>query len=170
MRFKDVTLPYNPARLTIKEKRLVARHPAPFAGEVVQDMGAYATEISGEGELFGADVFGQYSRLCALVRHGGAGLLYLPGQEPFYAHFAALTLYAQPGSESLAYTFAFIQDAGVSAATQSVSITHTVRGGETLFDIAARYGMQPGELLALNPQVASPNRLTAGTVLHVRTS
>ncbi len=165
-----MTLPYNPARLTIKEKRLIARHPVPFAGEVVQDMGAYATEISGEGELFGADVFGQYSRLSALVRQGGAGLLYLPGQEPFYAHFTALTMCAQPGSEGLAYTFVFVQDTAVAVSAQSGSQVHTVRGGETLFDIAARYGMQMSELLALNPQVSSPNRLTAGAVLRVRTS
>ena len=165
-----MTLPYNPARLTIKEKRLIARHPAPLAGEVVQDMGAFATEISGEGELFGVDVFGQYRRLSALVRQGDAGLLYLPGQEPFYAHFAALSVCARPGSESLAYTFAFIQDTASSSASQGVSLTHTVRVGETLFDIAARYNMQPGELLAQNPQIASPNRLTAGEVLCVRTS
>ncbi len=163
-----MTLPYNPARLTIREKRRVVKHPAPFVGEIVQDMGAVATEISGEGELFGADVFGQYRRLSALVSGGDAGLLYLPGQEPFYAHFAALSLCAQPGKEALAYTFLFVQAVGIPAAGQDATQAHTVREEETLFDIAAAYGMQAGEMLALNPQIVSPNRLTAGAVVWVR--
>lgn len=129
-------------------------------------MGPRATEVSGEGELFGAQAYVWYHRLAQLHREGGAGLLYLPGEQPFYARFADFSVCAQPGEQGLFYTFLFVEDTQ-AASCGALTVYHTVSEGETLFDIAARYGADVGALLEKNPGIGAPNRLAAGTVLLI---
>ncbi|MFA9381722.1 MAG: LysM domain-containing protein [Acetanaerobacterium sp.] len=130
-------------------------------------MGLCAREVVGEGELFGTGAFVQYHRLVTLYRQGGAGLLYLPDQTPFPAYFAMLTAAAQPGCAGLRYTFMFVEQPRCDGEETNTQTSYTVREGETLFDIAARYNTDTGTLLAHNPHITSPNRLSAGQVLVI---
>ncbi len=168
LRYKDLTLPYNPARLVVKQQRRLARHHLPFMGERVQDMGGQVRQVSGEGELFGVDAYVQAERLTALYRQGTAGLLYLPDREPFSAHFEELCVFAQPGREGLGYSFMFIEEQSTQGQTPASAIVHTVSEGETLFDIAARYNTTVSVLMMENPHITSPNRLAAGTVIVIQ--
>lgn len=47
------------------------------------------------------------------------------------------------------------------------SLAHVVQHGDTLSGIAQRYGVGLDELLAANPQVANPDMIHAGDVIHV---
>ena len=44
---------------------------------------------------------------------------------------------------------------------------YTIRAGDTMFDIATRFGVTLQALLAANPQVADPNRIYAGQSLCI---
>ena len=50
---------------------------------------------------------------------------------------------------------------------ERVTVTeHVVRAGETMWEIARRYGVRPGELEEANPRIR-PERLQIGTILMV---
>lgn len=55
-----------------------------------------------------------------------------------------------------------------AASTSEPTIVHVVRAGETLGTIAERYNTTVSDLLAWNPQVADPTRLSVGTKLVVQ--
>ena len=56
--------------------------------------------------------------------------------------------------------------AGASGGTASGG-SYTVRSGDTLSGIAARQGVSLSALLAANPQIADPNRIFPGQVIHL---
>jgi len=47
------------------------------------------------------------------------------------------------------------------------SISHTVRPGDTLYDIAQQYGVSLRDLIAANPQIGNPNLIHPGEVVTV---
>jgi membrane-bound lytic murein transglycosylase D len=62
---------------------------------------------------------------------------------------------------------AFVDAYALIPPDERVTVTeHVVRSGETMWDIARRYGIRSGELEAANPRVR-PERLQIGTVLMV---
>ena len=58
---------------------------------------------------------------------------------------------------------------GESAAQSSSGAAyHTVTAGETLWELARRYGRTVPELVALNPQIKNPNLIRVGQEVRVR--
>ena len=61
------------------------------------------------------------------------------------------------------------QESGESAAQSSSGAAyHTVTAGETLWELARRYGRTVPELVALNPQIKNPNLIRVGQEVRVR--
>ena len=56
---------------------------------------------------------------------------------------------------------------GRSVDYQRPTFTYTVQKGDTLSRLARRYGFNTSELVAVNPQLADPNVLAIGQVIHI---
>jgi len=56
---------------------------------------------------------------------------------------------------------------GGSASSAPASRDYTVRSGDTMSAIASRHGVSLSALLSANPQIANPNRIYPGQVVHI---
>lgn len=163
MKYKDYVWPQNPKRLRVSLQRELRELSLLNGGSVVQDLGALRRVAEGEGELWGDDCLQHYSRLWELFRQKGAGLLKLPGYDPFYAHFAALERKDEPFTGLIRYSFRFWEDgAAPPLPSSSEETSHTVSPGETLWTVAAAHGTTVDALLRCNPNIGRPDRLTPG--------
>jgi LysM repeat protein len=110
------------------------------------------------------------------------------------AYFVNLELTQEPKKDYVRYAFTFWEDydgdstqltavttsastaavstgATTSAAettTTSAAQYHQATQGETLWSIAADWGLSAGEILVLNTQLKNPNNVTVGTLVRVR--
>lgn len=110
LRFKGFEFNYNPHTFTISGRRNIVEFLSPVSGSIVQDLGASARTITGEGVLLGADCNKQYEQLFATFLQEQSGLLQIPDMKPFYAFFASLSVTAKPTPNLLYYSFKFIED------------------------------------------------------------
>ncbi len=164
MQFNGFTWPNNPSDCRLELKRDVAVHKYPGGGYSLEEMGASRRVFSGQGEFYGENAYTDIINLIQVYETGGAGLLVHPVVELQQALFTELTLIEEPRANYVAYSFAFEED-GVTAAQPMTSAGEKVcmvLEGNTLWDIAEQYGVQVEILLALNPWIINPNRLTAG--------
>ncbi len=70
-----------------------------------------------------------------------------------------------PAGEANASALAITQPSA-PAADPKTNVTHTVRAGESLDQIARKYGVRAAEIATLN-RIANPNKLTAGKALTI---
>ncbi len=167
LKFKNLTLWCNPQTFSITATRSLFRRTAPGLGEIVGENSVLARTVRGEGEFFGEGAFEQYSRFYQEFLRAGEGLLQLPGLSPFPAYFTALSLTGQAGQDSLSYTFEFREKPRLSAESEAESPPeyYTVQSGDTLWEIAARYGMSLEQLCSLNTQT---DNLSEGSKVRLR--
>lgn len=121
--------------------------------------------LSGEGEFYGQDAYGTMKKLMRVFESEGAGHLLHPVIELNLAVFSELELLQEPRKDYVAYRFVFLEDGlGMSTAdgTGNISGVHTVKNGQTLWEISNLYGLSTEQLLGLNPWIQNPNYLTAG--------
>lgn len=109
LRFQRYEFPCNPRTLSIKHERNLVQFCSPFAPTIVQDLGIKATIITGEGELYGDDVMGEYERMLTAFSDKNSGLLSIPGVKPIMASFNSLTITARPAPNLLYYSFKFTE-------------------------------------------------------------
>lgn len=159
MRYKGFTLWCNPLSIEVKSERNSVSYTLPYSGEKQCDLGKKCRVIKGKGELTGADCLEQYAQLHALQAQGGAGVLSLPTMEPVKALFTSLSAVADITPDTIGYSFEFVEIS--SEEEQSTGKIHTVKEGETLFDIAYNYGVSVDSLVKLNTQIRRPDELTA---------
>lgn len=93
------------------------------------------------------------------------------------AYFTELTLTQEPRDDYVAYRFTFCEAPGVrrvpGAADDSLSQAIGKRfcevgAGQTLWEICTAYRLSMQALLRLNPQIAKPNSVAAGTRVRVQ--
>lgn len=159
MRYKGFTLRCNPLSLEVSSERNNVGYTLPYSGERYEDLGKKCRVIMGKGELTGADCLEQYAQLYGLQAQGGIGVLSLPTMEPIKAIFASLSASADVTPDKISYSFKFIEVSSEEA--EKPYKVHTVKEGETLFDIAFYYGVTVDSLVKLNPQVRRPDELEA---------
>lgn len=110
LRFKGFEFTYNPHTFTITGQRNIVEFLSPISGSIVQDLGASARTVTGEGVLLGMDCNTQYEQLHSMLLQEQSGLLQIPDMKPFYTYFASLSVTAKPTPNLLYYSFKFVED------------------------------------------------------------
>ena len=188
MRYKDYVWPHNPRVYTIDYGREMAVGKIPFGRYRLQDLGPTRRVMRGEGEFVGPTAYGEFKKLASVFYREGPGMLVHPVWQSASAYFTELSLRQEPRADYVRYAFAFWEDFGAEEAglrpvetaqdgqaAQGSAETeprgaeyHTVRRGETLWGIAAEYGIGLTGLIALNPQIKNPNLIIAGERVRVK--
>ena len=109
MRYKTFTWPNNPGTCRYSIDKSYAKHKYPeLAGSEIEDMGADAIILSGDGEFYGADAYTNWSRLVTIFNEHGAGEFYHPVYTDISkALMTKLTSTVEPRSNYVAYSFEF---------------------------------------------------------------
>lgn len=178
MRYKDYIWPHNPAVYSIAFQRQVAVHKVPFGRYCIQDLGMGARVMRGEGEFAGPGAYEEFKRLATVFYQDGPGILIHPLWQASNAYFTELRLEQQPLPDYVRYSFTFqerynnydetlkvLSSGGGEAPAKTAaagSVTHSVVGGDTLWGIARRYGVELEALLAANPGIKNPNLIYVG--------
>ena len=175
MRYKDFEWPNNPRTYTLSAKRQTAAHLIPMQGFAVQDLGQNCTVLKGEGEFFGPDAYRCFQALLAVFSSGGPGTLIHPSWQSASAYFTELRLSEEPRADYVAYSFTFCEGGTVELLTgrwatgeAAAKRYHVMQNGENVWTIAEQYALSVSELLALNPEIAKPNAMSAGQRVRVR--
>lgn len=101
-----------PARIRVECARTAADYPLPDGGSRLVLTGEKPRQVRLTGGLYAdtADAaLEQYRALWQLYSAGGPAVLCVPGQEPFFALFTALTLTAEGDGRTLDYTAEFTE-------------------------------------------------------------
>ncbi len=186
MRYKNYTWPHNPRVYSIEFERKMAVHKVPFGRYHLQNLGMTRRVMRGEGEFSGPGAYDAFKKLATVFYDEEPGLLVHPVWQTTSAYFVSLALKQEPREDYVSYTFTFWEDytghttQPVSSATGITSGKgateaqggeekryHTVVKGESLWGIAARYGLEFDALIALNSQIANPNRIYPGQQVRV---
>ena len=186
MRYKGYTWPHNPRVYSIDYERKMAVHKTPFGLFRLQDLGRTNRIMEGEGEFVGEDAYAQFGQLANVFYDGGAGLLVHPLWQAANAYFVSLRLEQEPRPDYVRYSFSFWEDDSwyTGLAVRDTALAgdegektetgggeaayHRVVQGDTLWDLAVKYGLSLAELVALNPQIKNPNLIRVGEEVRVR--
>lgn len=159
MSYKGFVFAVNPSVIKIRHRARLVQNSVPFGADSVRNFGRKACEISGEGSFIGENCAEQFEKLREVFISGSSGLLLLPGLEPFYAFFEELQLLEEPSEELIKYSFVFCEDTSEKHFESSPKMSHTVIGGETLWDISYKYNVAVEKLLDNNPNIIRPDTL-----------
>ena len=162
MRFDGFSFGHNPSKLRIEDADNITAILPPFGAPDSVRLGRRLRVVRGEGELSGADCIAQYNRLHDLYEQGRRGLLSLPHMAPMTAYLKELTLSAEPKEDLLSFSFVFIEARPETGAVNERGFYTVTRQGESLWDIAYRFGKDIDALVAQNPQIRDIDGLNAG--------
>lgn len=161
MKFKGVSWRHNPREIKFECEKSVNELKAPFEKSYIQNMGRKNMIISGTGELYGSDCMQQFNELLALFKEGGCGVLSIPHMPGIFAVFESIKICGEPKPDILEYSFVFREVMEKKSALPPT--VHTVKSGETLWDIAYCYDIPIDVLVKLNPNVRRPDEIDEGT-------
>lgn len=185
MRYKTFVWPHNPKTYTITYERKMAVNKVPFGRYYLQDLGLTRRVMRGEGEFVGEGAYNRFKELASLFYDNSPGLLIHPVWQAAKAYFVGLTLGQEPREDYVRYTFEFWECCDrYDSAGRTVTATETGSGaeaeaaapeerwhqvvqGESLWAIAAKYGVELNALIALNPQIKNPNLIYVGQKVRV---
>lgn len=182
MRFKNFVWPHNPRTYTITYERNIAVHKIPFGRHYLQSLGQTRRVLKGEGEFVGDEAYNTFKALANVFYEETPGVLVHPVWMTTTAWFAALELRQAPRRDYVAYSFEFWEVEG-GAGTPTLSTRpleqpgtegggapaagadaqyHVVVRGDTLWEIARRYGVALERVVELNPSIRNPNLIYPG--------
>lgn len=171
MRYKTFIWPNNPESCRWSMERTVASHGYPGGDYLLEDLGIKGRVFTGSGVFFGTYAYDNMKKLTEVFSREGPGTLYHPVIRFRQAYFTELEFLEEPRENYVAYRFTFLEDGGEPSLEKEVAdqVTkfHTVTAGQTLWDVAAKYGVSAEYLLIKNPGISNPNALTAGERLVI---
>lgn len=166
MRYEGHTWRHNPKLLRFESQKNTVELLPPFSSCDLRVLSEKPFSIYGEGELIGKDCVEQYVSLRALFSQHSEGVLNIEGIGPFYVSFVSLKMTAQPTDDTLEYSFVFKEKK-----KEKTDVTEnrfvTVSQGETLWDIAFKYGKTIESIIGLNPQIRFFDELQEGEKVRV---
>lgn len=165
MKFKSFLWRNNPTELTVRFARNVRETALPFAGSVSRDLGAARRRVTGKGFFVGEDCLAQFEALQGCFDSGGSGMLQLPGQKPFPAMLEELRLVGVAGENVVQYAFSFLE--GESGGNGAGRRIYPAQAGESLWDVAYRFGRDMEALVAANPQIRTIGALEEGEKVNL---
>ena len=164
MRFGDFVFPGEPEALTVTYRRRITQTELP-GGDSAEDSGGLCRVVSGRGSFVGAGAAQQFAALQSAMEAGGAQVLQLPGAEPFWALARRLERTGCQHPHRVEYAFEFVE--AFLRQKETIPRTVTAAPGETLWDIAWRYGKNVDDLVRANPQVPHIRKLQPGEMIFV---
>lgn len=180
MRFKDYVWPHNPRVYEISYKKDLVAHRVPYGLYTLQAMGRQHRVLRGEGEFSGEGAYAQFKKLASVFYSNEPGVLVHPLWDTTTAYFAALELKQEPTENYVKYAFEFwecydgynrgLKEVNVADSDAGEDITHEVVNGETIWDIADKYGVTVEQIVQDNPQVKNVANLGYGGGTTVRVS
>lgn len=164
MSYKDYVWPYNPETIKIEHLKNIGSFKIPYSGNVLQSLGEKGRTVTGSGHFTGSGCADEFKKLAAVFSLSGSGHLSLPGLSPFAAVFSSLTMKGVAKPNCIGYEFTFLEDCSSSDESQSSSgsASYICKGGENLWDIAAKYGTSVDSLVELNQGIEWPCSLEEG--------
>ncbi len=163
--YKNFTLPENPEDISINKSKNINTRSLPGAGSAVDEISGNAAVINVSGRLYGEDREVLAAKLSALHDEYGAGALYLPGGEFFYAYFSQLKLKRNAAQSCIFYELIFVEDEiHKNALAQPDSVI--ALSGENAFDIASRCGV-PVERIVEKNSLKTPFDIEEGQRLTI---
>ena len=185
MRFKSFVWPHNPRVYTIAYERKLAVHKIPFGRHHLQSLGQTRRVLRGEGEFVGEGAYDTFKELASVFYEETPGVLVHPVWMTTTAWFAALELRQAPRRDYAAYSFEFWEVIDGSGETKLAVRTtaaagedaaeaaggaqwHTVARGDTLWELARRYGTALNRIVELNPSLRNPNLIYPGQKVRVK--
>lgn len=189
MRYKDYVWPHNPTVYEIEFKRKVACQKVPFGAYALQNMGRVNRVLRGHGEFAGPGAYNEFKKLATVFYGNTPGLLVHPVWQLGNAYFVELTLKQEPKEDYVSYAFEFwecydeyetgtklvtgdVQQTAASSGTKQTAQgqpgSYVLQAGDSLWRVAAKYGLTLAALLALNPQIKNPNQAAAGDSVRLQ--
>lgn len=190
MRYKNFVWPHNPYSYTIDYERRMAAHPIPGGDCELESLGQSCRVMRGEGVFAGPEAYQQFKALASIYYENTPGTLVHPVWQAARVWFVELALAQEPRADYVRYRFTFWEcpppgqeglrevaapsDGNGGGAQESkgggtgAEVWHTVARGDTLWELARRYGLGLEQLVALNPQIKNPNLIRVGEKVRVR--
>lgn len=163
LRYKSYVWKRNPDTLKLEQAQNLKQVTLPFAGQVVQDLGAKKRVISGTGRFLGEHALQEFQELAEVCAEAGGGALYLPGMEPLLVRPLSLEIKGQAEEHAVSYAFSFLEDEkAVPQSTVLLQRDYICQGGESLWDIANQFQIAIEELVRKNTWVKYINQLPKG--------
>ncbi len=190
MRYKNFVWPHNPYSYTIDYERRMAAHPIPGGDCQLESLGQSYRVMRGEGAFVGPEAYRQFKALASIYYENTPGALVHPVWQAARVWFVELALAQEPRADYVRYRFAFWEcpppsqeglreipahstgnSGGGSGSGEDggtgPAVWHTVVRGDTLWELARRYGLSLEKLIALNPQIKNPNLIRVGEKVRV---
>lgn len=164
MSYKDYVWPYNPETIKIEHAKNIGTFKIPYSGNVLQNLGEKGRTVTGSGHFTGSGSTDEFKKLAAVFSLLGSGQLSLPGVSPFTAVFSSLTMKGAAKPNCIGYEFIFLEDfsSADKNASGADSASYVCKGGENLWDIAAKYETSVDKLVELNQEIEWPCSLEKG--------
>ncbi|OCN01754.1 hypothetical protein A7X67_01310 [Clostridium sp. W14A] len=169
MSYKDYIWQSNPETVTVSREKKVGSYPVPYIGNALQDLGGASRTVRGAGAFSGSGCAEEFGKLAAVFSEEGAGQLILPDMAPFSAVFSSLTRKGDPRPDYIGYEFEFLEDGSAPEDESVVSDpqVYVCKAGDTLFSVAAAYGVGVDVLRDANPHIQWPDDPGVGTEVTV---
>lgn len=172
MRYKGFRWPNNPEQYTLILSRRLGEFALPeAAGFTVQEIGENAAVLQGEGAFYGSDALQTFQMLAAVFREADAGVLVHPAWPGAPAYFEELRLTQEPRENYVAYAFRFREAAQAGISPEEVipgEVWVQADGAQSLWELAAQYGLSMAALMERNPQLRGTDAPGAGERVRVR--
>ena len=162
LKFNEVELSHNPAALSVRYRKTVKESRLISGRRVGATILREPESISGKGELYGENALDDFNKLMSLCGVSRPSPLSLPYLGAFMAVLSELTLAAEPRENYIAVNFVFRAVAGEDHPEIRSERYVVAHEGESLWDIAYRYGADINSLIALNPNIRKIHELEDG--------